>query len=360
MSTLPVLSNTQQTNTKAAATGKISQNPSAGDTPTSQPFGDVLARQLSESKHLGKIQSDANLAETLSESDKTGDAAQMPSADTVTPSATDLLATLLPQAVSTFALAQPNLTTLSKRIEGLESTTVANPATPATSKFGSDDLVAATSLATRPASTTEVQTDTEFAQKLVADKNAGMSLNAKNLTESLPASTAPPAALPSPAAVQAQTNLSAVAAQNLPWVINTPLHQARWADEFSQKITWLATSNLGQHAELHLNPPHLGPLDVVLKVSGDQASALFTSAHAGVREAIELSIPKLRELLADNGIMLGSATVSDQAPREQRSDLGQARHSAEISRLPEVTTTESVLTKLAPVRRHLGVVDTFA
>lgn len=69
-----------------------------------------------------------------------------------------------------------------------------------------------------------------------------------------------------------------------------------------------------QTAELHLNPPQPGPLDVVINVSGDQATALFTSSHAAVRDAIEQVMPKLRGMLADNGIMLGNATVSDQAP----------------------------------------------
>ena len=115
----------------------------------------------------------------------------------------------------------------------------------------------------------------------------------------------------------AAANLAAPAMQPVQMTVNTPVNQDKWADEFSQKITWLASSNKDQTAELHLNPPQLGPLDVVIKVSGDQATALFTSPHAAVRDAMEQAMPRLRDMLADNGIMLGNTTVSDQTPRDQ-------------------------------------------
>lgn len=72
-----------------------------------------------------------------------------------------------------------------------------------------------------------------------------------------------------------------------------------------------------QVAQLHLNPPDLGPLQITLTIDHDQASAQFTSAHAQVREAIESAMPRLREMLADSGITLGNASVSADLPREQ-------------------------------------------
>lgn len=103
--------------------------------------------------------------------------------------------------------------------------------------------------------------------------------------------------------------------------LGTPLANPAWGEEFGQRITWMATQR--EHtAELHLNPPNLGPLDVVLSVSGDQATAMFTSPHAAVRSAVEQALPKLREMLADNGIMLGNATVGDQPPGERHAGPG--------------------------------------
>lgn len=146
--------------------------------------------------------------------------------------------------------------------------------------------------------------------------------------------------------------------------VNTPLAHEKWGAEFNQKITWLATQH-GQSAELHLNPPHLGPLDVVLKVIGDQATALFSSPHAAVREAVAQALPQLREMMANNGIMLGNATVSDQAPREQQAglaDKGQSSGRVWPNTADGVIPADGIKAGGAaqPARRHQGMVDTFA
>jgi len=150
-----------------------------------------------------------------------------------------------------------------------------------------------------------------------------------------------------------------------PQSIAAPLGSNGWADEFSQKISWMSTQK-NQVAELHLNPPDLGPLDVTLKISDNQATAMFTSPHSAVRDAIENALPKLREILADNGIMLGNATVSDQTPRDGNSagfmnQRGDSTASREISGLEVGQTNSSASTlQTTPARRHNGMVDTFA
>ena len=147
-----------------------------------------------------------------------------------------------------------------------------------------------------------------------------------------------------------------------PPAIAAPLGSSGWAEEFSQKISWISTQR-NQVAELHLNPPNLGPLEVVLKISDNHATALFTSPHGAVRDAVENAMPKLREILADNGIMLGNTTVSDQSPRDRSSDGFMNRGSGTAAQ-PEVSSTMSeqagVLQAAAPAHRHNGMVDTFA
>ena len=140
--------------------------------------------------------------------------------------------------------------------------------------------------------------------------------------------------------------------------------QNGWGNELGQKITWLATQNT-QSAELHLNPPQLGPLNVVLSISGDQATALFTSPHAAVRDAVEQALPRLREMLADSGIMLGNTMVGDQSPKEQQAWLAsqQQNRSGNLSGKPgDAAAIDSLPSDGAaiPVRRHQGMVDTFA
>ncbi len=141
--------------------------------------------------------------------------------------------------------------------------------------------------------------------------------------------------------------------------INTPVTQNKWGEEFNEKITWLANKN-EQSAELHLNPPELGPMDVVLKVSGDQATAFFTSPHAAVREAIEQALPKLREMMAESGIMLGNATVNDQATRNPQDNAPAKSSNSRSNRVAESDTASNLNMRSSPIRRHNGIVDTFA
>jgi len=154
------------------------------------------------------------------------------------------------------------------------------------------------------------------------------------------------------------------AAKVMQAAINTPVTDRAWGNEFNQKITWMATQH-EQSAELHLNPPNLGPLDVVLKVSGDQATALFTSPHAAVREAVEQALPKLRDMMADNGITLGNATVSDQSPKDQQAWQADQQQKGN-GRTSGIIDTTAALGNSSPVatiplgRRHLGMLDTFA
>ncbi|WP_009205987.1 flagellar hook-length control protein FliK [Sulfuricella denitrificans] len=95
---------------------------------------------------------------------------------------------------------------------------------------------------------------------------------------------------------------------------------AEWGGAVGEKVVWMANQS-HQVAELRLNPPNLGPLEVRLTISNDQASALFVSHHSAVREAIETALPRLREMLADSGIMLGNVTVgSESFSQQQASD----------------------------------------
>lgn len=176
--------------------------------------------------------------------------------------------------------------------------------------------------------------------------------------------TAPAPELPAPSAATNMPGSARAAAYPLQ-TIAAPMGSATWPEEFSQKIVWMGTQQ-NQIAELQLNPPNLGPLNVVLKISDNQATALFTSPHGAVRDSIENALPKLREMLADNGITLGNATVSDQPPRDRSAEgfMNQDR-GANILRAinnEESKTSDPALKIMqeAPLRRHNGMVDIFA
>ncbi len=163
---------------------------------------------------------------------------------------------------------------------------------------------------------------------------------------------APSAAIHTAGAAPAQVTQAPVAA------LEARVGERGWDQNLGDKLVWMAGQKQ-QVAELHLNPPDLGPLKITLTLNNDQASAQFVSAHAAVREAIEMAMPRLREMLADSGITLGNASVSTDAFREQAQPQHEPRAypapaAAAAADSGAVTRGERLL------RRSHGLVDTFA
>ena len=140
--------------------------------------------------------------------------------------------------------------------------------------------------------------------------------------------------------------------------IDTPIGTNGWGEAFSQKVVWLVDRQQ-QTAELHVNPPHLGPVEVVLNLKDDGARIAFCSPHPAVREAIEASLADLRNALSQHGLSLGQTLVS--------ADPGTAREQmqGENARNPQRSTmtvsdsgSVSETQTIRPIRR--GLVDIFA
>ncbi|MDR1888297.1 MAG: flagellar hook-length control protein FliK [Zoogloeaceae bacterium] len=105
--------------------------------------------------------------------------------------------------------------------------------------------------------------------------------------------------------------------------LQTPVMSHAWAQEFGEKIVWMARSGQ-QTAQLSLNPAHLGPLTIHLNLDAEKASATFTATTAEVRQAIEEAMPRLREMLAAAGVALGETSVGTQTRQEWHAAQQQA------------------------------------
>ena len=144
------------------------------------------------------------------------------------------------------------------------------------------------------------------------------------------------------------------------------IHDNQWAQSFGEKIVWLA-KNDQQTAQISINPPQLGPMQISLSMNGDQANALFASPHVEVRQAIEDAMPRLREMLSAAGISLGDANVSTQLPQQNRDNPSQfanpsgngGRSGNENAILAEDGKIPSISSPL-PIQRGRGLVDLFA
>lgn len=98
--------------------------------------------------------------------------------------------------------------------------------------------------------------------------------------------------------------------------MHAPVGTRAWNDELGAQINWM-TERGHQSASLRLSPEHLGPLEIRISIQDDQASVWFGAAHADTRAAIEGALPRLREMLASQGLALNDAGVFKEAPRQQ-------------------------------------------
>lgn len=94
----------------------------------------------------------------------------------------------------------------------------------------------------------------------------------------------------------------------------TPVVMGRsaFAEQMAEKVVMMMTQKV-QVAEIRLDPKELGAVDVKIRVQHDQTSVVFSSPHAQVRDALETSIPRLREMFAEAGVGLGSVNVNDRS-----------------------------------------------
>ena len=141
-----------------------------------------------------------------------------------------------------------------------------------------------------------------------------------------------------------------------------------WDHALGQKVVWMA-AGAEQSASLTLNPPDLGPVQIVINVSNAQADASFTAAQPEVRQALEAAMPKLKEMLQEAGISLGQTSVSAGSPNQQGAP-GQQQARADARRAnggpgsgngaAEDTDRDlAVRTGSRQITRGNGLVDTF-
>jgi len=116
--------------------------------------------------------------------------------------------------------------------------------------------------------------------------------------------------------------------------------QPQWSQAVGQRVLWMAAQNLSS-AELQLNPPELGPMQVKVSMQNDQISVNFTSAQSVVREALDQGAARLREMFESEGLDLVNVDVSEQSEQQLaeeqqgRSGSGRGRANGEEQNEPQ-------------------------
>ncbi|MCS3455331.1 flagellar hook-length control protein FliK [Aeromonas sp. BIGb0405] len=86
--------------------------------------------------------------------------------------------------------------------------------------------------------------------------------------------------------------------------------------ELQQRVNVMLADKL-QQAEIQLDPLGLGKMKIQIQLGQDsQASVSFVVQHGQTREMLEQAMPRLREMLAGQGIQLGQTSVQQQTQQQ--------------------------------------------
>jgi len=211
------------------------------------------------------------------------------------------------------------------------------------------------------AATKQINSDDTAKLMLNAVKEGtGKEFSSKELSinESVIKEVAMPANFQSTTQVNSNEAMKQVGSSN---TINAYPGKTGWDQAISQKVVWMLGAQ-EQSATLTLNPPDLGPLQVVINVRNDQADTTFFSDNAEVRQALQDGMDNLRNRMSESGIQLGQANVNSGGQMQQQFQQASQQkgfgpqQSADSNATP--VEMKSGSQRLARVAN--GLVDTFA
>ncbi|MHB0989941.1 MAG: flagellar hook-length control protein FliK [Burkholderiales bacterium] len=342
------------------------QDKSSAAGPSDTSFNHVLSNEMSQQQQNAKATNAqpappatttavADTAKKTSDSSTTTDAAKTgaPLQTALPPISAELLAMMgnYPAA----PVAQPPVSGATATVS---TKTALNNNTPAAARYQQEVLTTPPLLSTSIAATATTASNTnadqttlqpslptaaKFAETLKTAVLSGTDVTppalqqTKDTVPPLPvASMMPLLANPATMATIAQTS-SLPATSGLAPSVGT----AAWNQALGEKVVWMSGASGEQTASLSLNPPDLGPLQIVLNVNNNQANATFIAAQPEVRLAIEAALPKLHEMMNNAGIQLGQTNVrSDTSSQQDRQP--QTQSFRPLSGVRSVTADKSI------------------
>ncbi|MGK0440693.1 MAG: flagellar hook-length control protein FliK [Pseudohongiellaceae bacterium] len=151
------------------------------------------------------------------------------------------------------------------------------------------------------------------------ESNAASIVSLQELTGSINAQAAnqadkPPSSLSQAISgfpkVEGGASYQQIASVNLQTSVTTQVAAPGWGETVMQRVMWMSSQQV-RSAEIQLDPPELGSLMVKINTVNDQTTVSFTSSHAVVRDALDQGLPRLRDLMNEQGLDLVDVDVSD-------------------------------------------------
>ncbi|HHF7344138.1 TPA: flagellar hook-length control protein FliK [Legionella feeleii] len=128
-----------------------------------------------------------------------------------------------------------------------------------------------------------------------------------------------------------------------------------WGNEFNQQIIWIGQQKI-KSATIKLNPQELGPLEVSIKVVKEAATVNITTHSAPVRDLIEQALPRLRDMMAEQGINLSQVNIESNNNHRQQSP----QYDEKIRVDQEVNDEQALATTSLTARVSKRLIDYFA
>jgi flagellar hook-length control protein FliK len=98
--------------------------------------------------------------------------------------------------------------------------------------------------------------------------------------------------------------------------LNAGVDSPEFPQGLADRVSFMIDSNLNG-AKLQVNPPQLGPIELQIAVQGGHAQVSMSTHSAVTREALESSLPKLREMLGAQGFGQVSVDISQRSFQER-------------------------------------------
>jgi flagellar hook-length control protein FliK len=145
--------------------------------------------------------------------------------------------------------------------------------------------------------------------------------------------------------------------------ITIPPTRPEWSNVMGDRLQWMANNKI-QAAEIRLDPPELGSVEIKIVIHKDTAQVNFVSPHAQVRDAVENAIPRLREMFEEMGLSLGDVNVSQESFKQQTNDGSESNTNSSQSTISEElvaddSNLDSQFNGGETVSKGSGLLDTY-
>lgn len=127
-------------------------------------------------------------------------------------------------------------------------------------------------------------------------------------------------------AAQQQARVDAAQQAQLPLQLTKELAN----DQVAEKVQMMMSKNL-KNLDIRLDPPELGRMQIRMTMNNDLANVHFTVANPQARDLIEQTLPRLREMLAQQGMQLADSSVQQQSSGQQQSGYANAEQNGQGS-----------------------------